>query len=62
MHVSTLHAFTSTDQGFDIADYIGVHGARLQTPSFMRGKRQLGFKEVVMSKKLSEVHVFTLSA
>ena len=48
---------TLADEGFDFANYFGVHGARLQTPSFMRGKRQLSLKEVVMSKTLSEVHI-----
>ena len=39
---------------FDIADDFGVHGARLQIPSFNRGKWQLSLKEVEMSKKLSK--------
>ena len=43
------------DQGFVIADDLGVHGARLQIPSFMRGKRKLSLKEVEMPKKLSKV-------
>ena len=67
-YVTTLFAFTwpvhtakkahtLADQGFDFTNYFVVHGARLQTPSFMRGKRQLCSKEVVMSKKPSEVDI-----
>ena len=45
------------DRGFDIADDLGVHGARLQIPSFMRGKQQLSLHEVEESKKLSKVRI-----
>ena len=45
-------ARTLADQGFDFAN-----GARLQTPSFVRGKRKLSLNEVVMSKKRSEVRI-----
>lgn len=45
------------DRGFDIADNLGVHGARLQIPSFMRGKQQLSLNDVEVSKKLSKVHI-----
>ena len=56
-------AVTLADQRFDLANYFGVYGARLQTPSVMRGiKQQLSLKEVAMSKKLSEVRITTLSA
>ena len=68
LYVTTLFMFTwpmdkaqnahkLVNQGFDSANYFGVHGALLQTPSFMRGERQLSLKEVVMSKKHSEVHI-----
>ena len=50
-------ARTLADHGFDFDNYFGVHGARLQTASFMRGKRQVSLKEVVMSKILCEVHI-----
>lgn len=43
------------DRGFDIADDLGVHGARLQIPSFMGGKQQLSLHEVEVSKKLSKI-------
>ena len=45
------------DRGFDIADDLGVYGARLQIPSFTRGKRQLHMQEVEYLKKLSKVHI-----
>ena len=45
------------DRGFDIADDLGVYGARLQIPSFTRGKRQLHMQEVEYSKKLSKVRI-----
>ena len=48
---------TLADEWFDFANYFGVHGARLQTPSFMSGKRKLSLKEVVMAKTPSEVHI-----
>ena len=61
-YVTTLFVFTwpvdmaqkahiLADQGFDIKNHFGVHGARLQTPGFMRRKRKLSLKEVVMSKR-----------
>ena len=45
------------DRGFDIANDLGVHGARLQIPSFMGGKQQLSLHKVEVSKKLSEVRI-----
>ena len=34
------------DRGFDIADDLGVYGARLEIPSFMNGRKQLSLEEV----------------
>ena len=34
------------DRGFDIADSVGFHGARLYIPAFTRGKKQLSALEV----------------
>ena len=45
------------DRGFDIADDLAVHGARLQIPSFMRGKQQLSMHDVEVSKKLAKVRI-----
>lgn len=36
------------DEGFDIADDLGIHGARLEIPSFVRLKKQLSLKFVYM--------------
>ena len=51
-YATTLFAFTWP------VDKAQIHGAHLQTPSFMRGKRELSLEEVVMSKRLSEVHIY----
>ena len=45
------------DRGFDIADDLGVYGARLEIPSFTRGKNQLSLQEVEYSKRLSKVRI-----
>ena len=34
------------DRGFDIANDLGIHGACLEIPSFMKGKKQLSMKDV----------------
>ena len=45
------------DRGFNIADDLGVYGARLEIPSFTRGKNQLSLQEVEYSKRLSKVRI-----
>ena len=37
-----------SDRGFDIADSVGFHGARLYIPAFTKGKKQLSALEVVI--------------
>ena len=44
------------DRGFDIADDIALHGAKLEIPSFTRGKKQLAMEEVEFSR-LSKVRI-----
>lgn len=41
------------DRGFDIADDIALHGAKLVIPAFTRGKKQLSLQEVECSQKKS---------
>ena len=45
------------DRGFDIADDLGVYGARLVIPSFTRRKKQLSLEEVEHSKKVAKVRI-----
>ena len=45
------------DRGFDIADDLRIYGARLELPSFTRGKKQLSLEEVEHSKRLSKVRI-----
>ena len=45
------------DWRFDIADDLGVFGARLEVPPFTRGKWQLSLQEVERSKRLSKVRI-----
>ena len=43
------------DRGFDIGDDIALHGAKLEIPSFTRGKKQLSMQEVECSRRISKV-------
>ena len=45
------------DRGFTVAEDIAIHGAKLQIPSFTRGKNQLTQEEVETSKELSHVRI-----
>ena len=45
------------DRGFDIKDDIVLYGAKLEIPSFTRGKPQLSAKDVEYSKRLSKVRI-----
>ena len=45
------------DRGFDIGDYIALHGARLEIPAFTRGKKQLSMQEVEYSRRKVRIHV-----
>ena len=40
-----------------MAEDIAIHGAKLQIPSFTRGKKQLTQEEVETSKELSHVRI-----
>ena len=43
------------DRGFDIGDEVGLHGARLITPVFTKGKMQLSQQEVEVSQRIVRV-------
>lgn len=45
------------DRGFTLTDDFGVHGAKLEIPSFTRGKSQLLQMDVENSKQLSSVRI-----
>ena len=45
------------DRGFTIADDLAIHGAKLEIPSFTRGKQQLNQRDVELSKQLSRVRI-----
>ena len=45
------------DRGFDIHDDVAIHGAKLEIPSFTRGKKQLSLDEVEYSQRLSKVRI-----
>ena len=45
------------DRGFTIAEDFAVFGAKLEIPSFTRGKQQLSQREVEMSKQLSRIRI-----
>lgn len=45
------------DRGFDIADSVGFHGARLYIPAFTKGKKQLSALEVEQTRKLANVRI-----
>lgn len=45
------------DRGFDIDADIALHGAKLEIPSYTRGKKQLSMKEVEHSKRIAKVRI-----
>ena len=45
------------DCGFDIGDDIAIHGAKLEIPSFTRGKKQLSMEEVEYTKRITKVRI-----
>ena len=45
------------DRGFNIQDDLAVIGARLEIPSFTKGKTQLSRAEVEKSRRLSRVRI-----
>lgn len=45
------------DRGFGISDDVGLHGGKLEIPSFTRGKKQLSQKEVEYSQRLAKVRI-----
>ena len=45
------------DRGFTIESDLAVYGAKLEIPSFTRGKSQLSQREVEYSKQLSTVRI-----
>lgn len=45
------------DRGFTIEDDVALYGAKLQIPSFTRGKKQLSQREVELSQQLARVRI-----
>ena len=45
------------DRGFRIQDQVGLYCARVETPAFTRGKKQLGAVELEDSRKLASVRI-----
>ena len=45
------------DCGFNIAETIGTYGARLQIPSFTKGKSQLSANEVEKTRVIANVRI-----
>lgn len=45
------------DRGFDIGDDIAINGAKLEIPSFTRGKKQLSMEEVEYTKRIAKVRI-----
>ena len=45
------------DRWFALAEDLAIHGARLEIPSFTRGKKQLSQEDVEKSKRLSKVQI-----
>jgi len=45
------------DRGFNIADDLAIRGAKLEIPSFTRGKAQLSQQEVEKSRQLARVRI-----
>lgn len=45
------------DQGFDITEFLAIHGASLAIPPFTKGKSQLTQKEVETARALSRVRI-----
>ena len=45
------------DRGFNIADDLAIRGAKLEIPSFTKGKKQLSRMEVEKSRQISRVRI-----
>lgn len=45
------------DRGFNIADELAIHGARLLIPAFTRGKRQLSRREVEETRQIARIRI-----
>ena len=45
------------DRGFDVDVDIALHQAKLEIPSFTRGKKQLSIQEVEHSKRIAKVRI-----
>lgn len=45
------------DRGFAIKDILGLYGAKLVIPSFVRGKKQLGPVEIETSRHIASVRI-----
>ena len=45
------------DRGFDIAESVAMHQAKLHVPAFTRGKKQLSAKEVEENRKIANVRM-----
>ena len=46
-----------TDRGFDIEDSVGLYAARLQIPSFTKGKPQLSPLDIETTRSLANVRI-----
>ena len=45
------------DRGFDISDSVGVHQAKLNIPTFTKGKSQLSALEIEETRSIANVHI-----
>ena len=45
------------DRGFNISDELAIRGAKLEIPSFTKGKKQLPRQEVEKSRQLAPVRI-----
>ena len=45
------------DRGFNIAEAVGTYGARLQIPSFTKGKEQLRAEEIESTRTTANVRI-----
>ena len=45
------------DRGFNIAETVGTYGARLQIPSFTKGKEQLRAEEIESTRTTANVRI-----
>ena len=46
-----------TDHGFNTAETVGTYGARLEIPSFTKGKEQLRAEEIESTRMIANVPI-----